>query len=259
MGVNYSSNTATEAVSILNTVVNSSTTNCKVSTSEVQEFGFNYLNGTTVDVNINADQITFINTECFSTTSFNTSLTNSISQAATQLATAISQQFSLPAFSEADNVVQITAQLANTIQNTFVNNCSQTLSEVQQYTVNGANNSHIIGTLNFQQGLDDVNQCIFKNSAVNSLQNKLAQAVSQSATAKTANTIAGIIAAAFGSFFLIVAVVFVLLAFGVIGGGKSVTSGASSLTPPSVSPGLGKNAATESTLATTVEEAAIVA
>lgn len=162
------------------------------------------------DVNIDQFSLNQINASCMESGSTTSNINAQISQAASQLASAVNQSLDLnPGSTEAENIASNIINLMMSVQNTVQNQCF--LNTVQQQSVNIFTCGHEkFNGININQ--ESYNQaitnCVFSNSSVTSLQSALEQSITQSAKATVENSLGLLL-----TVIIIVVILFLLISF----------------------------------------------
>lgn len=163
---------------------------------------------------INFNEVTTLDLNCLSTLVNSTDVVSQISQAATQVAKSISQNFSPGTWSEADANNFVYNYISGTINvtNTNYQSCVTTAMQSEQITIlPGANFVNgTSGVINFNETLNAAATCTLNASNSNQVTQNLSQTLSQIATAIVQNSLA-ILAIA----ILLIVIIFFLFDFGV--------------------------------------------
>ena len=217
MGSTYSKNAVNAAINVISNVAISATNTCQTVYSQEQGFSV-CANNSNVDIgNISFNEAIYTNIDCLNDPTVLTTINNDVSQTISQVATAISQAFQLPTGgTDAQNVANATVDIANSVVEAFNQTCNVTLTQNQNVSICGSNNTVIVGDVNFNETIDSTVSCIQKVLSENGVTNKVSQAVSQTATAKVDSILGAIL------MILIIIVVMVILVM--FGGFKEITN-----------------------------------
>lgn len=205
MGGVQSKNIATENIDAIASVINDAVQNCG---QRVSEEVYQNIQAQGIDVGgdftLNADNVLIVKEACLQSETAVNDLDQSLQAAASQAAAAISQQLELSS-AKAKNVIDINAQIASSIKNEFVQNCSlQDFQEISQnvtLTDDTIGGSVIIDAKNYT---DSLVSCSTQGSATDRLRQRLEIEIEQEATAKVENF--------FAPFFIALAIIIGIIA-----------------------------------------------
>lgn len=219
-GKTLSTNTVDQSIDVFTDIVNEAYQQCTGSNVQSQVISVSGNVGSSININnVSFTQSAETYTMCEQTGSFLADIQQNISQNTDQVAQAIQAKFSiLPNTTEANNIVNLTTQIATEISNTYVNDCTFSTSQAQLIDASNNVNSNInLNNVTFNQSMQIVNECISQNSSVSDLSQQLSQAVRQKAKSETIG-ILGIIAAVLiiGMIFIALVVVLLIPGFGFV-------------------------------------------
>jgi len=188
-GGTESKNVVKENISAIASVINEAVQNCSQTISEeiFQNIDITGLK-TFGNVDISAKNMLMLKEGCLQSEQATNQLDQALQSAASQTATAIIQQ--LPSFSSAKskNIYNINAQIASSIKNEFVQNCSNTIDsginqniKISDSEIGG---SLVVGAENY---VSDLVSCSTKGDATNKLSQQLILQIQQEASAKVEN------------------------------------------------------------------------
>lgn len=219
-GKTLSTNSVNQSVDVFTNIINEAYQQCTGSNVQSQIVSISGNVGSVINVNnVSFTQSAQTYSMCEQTGSFLTDIQQNISQNSDQVAKAIQSGFSiLPGTSEADNIANLTTQIATEISNTYVNDCTFSTNQTQLLNIaNNVNSNVNVDNVTFNQSMEVVNTCISQNSTVTNLSQQIAQAVDQSAKSKSIG-ILGIIAAVLvlGMIFIALVVILLIPGFGFV-------------------------------------------
>lgn len=206
------SNIANETAKALISVSNTASQNCKFSVNELQSATVKLGTNTNINIYLDWAQYIVLQDSCYQESSIQNQINQEITQEANQIAKSIAQQFSLSS-ATASNVVTIVAEMSVAISNSFIQNCATFEDQTQIVVIEGGVNNVANIYSNWQQYNNSVLNCVQKDAAVNSAQQKLQQAVKQEADATVENFLAGIIGAIVAVFAVIGIIFFIAIYF----------------------------------------------
>ena len=163
---------------------------------------------------INFSEVTTLDQTCLSNMINNTDVISDISEAATQVAKSVAQNFSPGTWSDANanNFVYNYIDTAINVTNVNYQKCLTTAMQSEQ--INVAQGATFVnsttGVINFSESLNAASACTLTSSNNNSVTQSLSQTLSQIATAIVQNSLAILAIAA-----ILIVVVFFLFDFGV--------------------------------------------
>lgn len=186
MGGTQSEDIAEENLQSIASVINLAVQNCGQTLTESQVNNINLTAFKGKQVTINQKESLALKEGCLQSEAATTQLDQALQAAASQTASAISQQLQLST-AKSKNVIKINAQMASEVKNRFVQNCSNQASE-QQVTNIQAEGAEI-GTLiiNQTEYINDLVSCSTQGNVNDALKNNLKTSISQEATAKVEN------------------------------------------------------------------------
>ena len=159
--------------------------------------------------NITESQAVSTNLDCVQSSTTQTAIDNALSQAATQAASAVNQQFSIPGTSaEADNVITQVTELKNQISLSFTQECVAIIAQDQVDTIEDVDKNVTEGNINYTQTVDAVSSCVQNSDNVTNATNSLTQTLSQTATATIENFMGPLIA-----IIIVIIIVFGLIIY----------------------------------------------
>ncbi len=214
MGLALSSNVSKQLISASTDVVTTAYQNCQVDSSQVQNIAV--IDCSNVQILDNVFKQSYaVRADCVQQTQTDANIQSSINQQASQLATALTQQFGLGS-AAASNMSNNTIQLMTAVQNSYTQQCATKISSGQSIKCVGSNNVEINGNI-FDQTFEGTRSCM--QQAVSNTQADIAikQIISQTAKAKEANFLSGIIGGI--ALLLILGIIFMLIYSGTDGKG----------------------------------------
>jgi len=194
MGISSSTNTVNSMIKNANDVITNYENICKSSNSQVNTV-FNVSNGCNLDNDhINLSNYQAISQSCIQNNTIQVSMKSDIEQAMRQAATSVTQQFSFPSVSDANNFIKQSIDLGNQIFTNYINSCINIgLNSNLSFNCQGGTIKNTVIEINSYQSLTQ--QCIANNIDTIGLATKLISRLDQSASATQENT--------FGYFMLI--------------------------------------------------------
>nr|QBK92254.1 MAG: lipid membrane protein [Pithovirus LCPAC304] len=198
-------NIVDENLSAIASVINEAVQNCSQTVTQ-DIFQQILIQNTDIagNLEIGAEQTLILKQDCLQSEKAETKLDSSLQAVASQTAQAIAQQLELSG-AKAKNVIKINAEIASSIKNWFVQNCSQESSQLiaQNVTLTGdtIGGSVILQADNYTNNLI---KCSTQGSATLSLKSSLETEISQSATAKVESF--------FGPFFMAILIIIGVIA-----------------------------------------------
>lgn len=204
MGVSISKNTVNSLVSDTQTILNNYSNICSVTGASANaQFHANGCTFKDSPVTVFANQN--VSQNCISNNNIRSSIRANIQQQMQQTATAITQSFGFPSVSDAEDFINSSILLGNTIVDTFYNEClAQTANSNATFVcTNTTFDNSSVQIESFQQ---ITQTCIQNNNTVNNIQADLVQKLSQTSLAKQENAFAGV--------FLVVIVIILIIAYG---------------------------------------------
>lgn len=213
MGTAVSTNVSSQLISASTDIVTNTYQNCQMTSSQVQQIAVQGCSNVTIDNNY-FNQFYAVRGDCVQQISTSSATTANLQQQAQQLATALTQQFGL-GIADATNVSNNSIQLINDINNSYVQNCATTISSGQQIKCIDSNNVEINGNT-FSQTLNDTKTCMQQAVTDNQADLAIKQTISQTAKAKEANFLAGILGGI--GILLVLGIIILMVFYG--GGGK---------------------------------------
>lgn len=191
MGASISSSTVNSMVKNSVDVYNTYALNCSTISGSLNQITL----GTGCSINnstVLVEDALYVSQSCMQTNSNVNSINQSMKQAITAQATAITQQFSFPSVASARTFIKDSIDLADTISNNYSSNCKiNNSNQVNQVKCNGANvNNSVIEIESFQS----IQQtCATVNDEVNTVVSKLITDLQATSTAKQMDTFVSII------------------------------------------------------------------
>lgn len=220
MGGAYAKNTIDEAAKIMTSVAIEASQSCQSVVTQSQGLTIVAQKGAHVTIGPTAfSQVVSLNTQCLTEDTAQTDITSELDQAATQIAKAISQNFNLPGGgSTAENTAKLLAELSNEINVSFTQTCANIVNQAQNVNIvaSDTGTTVAVATLDFDQEVDAIINCVQNTSNVSQVKNTLTQTLTQEATAIVEN--------AAGLIIFIVAIVLVFLGFVIYQGEKAITN-----------------------------------
>jgi hypothetical protein len=201
MGASVSTNVANTVTNVSLGVVNTYSQDCSSNATQSQIIDINGCNCVVVS-GLTQGQNTYINTRCLQSASTQTKIDSSISQTMQQAASAIVQNFGLPAISVATDITNAVTQLGYSIANSYTQSCVTSFKQDQVVHCTNSNNVTITN-LDQQQTNQQITNCVAQDTTVSALTSQLTQLVSQTAVAKEEN--------AFTAFAIVGAVVVLIV------------------------------------------------
>lgn len=216
MGANFSStnNIGEQIIRSHISILNKQVLNCSQTGFQQESINVGPNSTFTNQGQINFNELTTLDTTCLSNMINSTDVVSQISEAATQVAKSISQNFSPGTWSEADANNFAYNYINTGINITNANYQSCVTSAMQSEQINVAANSTFLnsttGVINFNESLNAAAFCTLNSSNNNQVTQNLSQTLSQIATAIVQNSLALLAIAA-----IIIVIVFFLFDFGV--------------------------------------------
>lgn len=135
----------------------------------------------------------YVSQTCMQTNSTVNSINQSMKQAITQQATAITQQFSFPSVADAKTFIKLSVSLADTISNNYSSKCKIDNSTQVNSIIckDGAQIDNSVIEINSYQSLQQ--NCATVNDTVNSIKSQMITHLQQTTTAKQMDTFVAII------------------------------------------------------------------
>jgi hypothetical protein len=217
MSGSYATNTVKEVTNVMTKIAFNATQICQADVTDNQNITIT--NSGNINIgSIVGKQIIITNIKCAQSDTVQNQINNDISETSSQIANAITQALSItPSESQANNVGTIITNLGTQISETFTQKCVLNLQNNQTLDIqNNAGANLVIGSIDFEQDVNNVIQCIQQDSAVNDLATQLKVAISQSATAKEDSLIGALV------FILLILLVVVIVL--ISGGVKALTN-----------------------------------
>jgi hypothetical protein len=193
MGVASSSNTIKSMINTSMNVISTYEQICTVSKSQA-DIVFNISgNCQLTNDNIKIQDTQTIVQSCIQNNTTQNSLSSSVKQSMTQQAKAITQQFDFGTVGNAQNFIDQSAKLADTISQVYNQNCSVTgIQSNDSFTC--SNNAKITNSVIQIGSYQSLTQnCLANNTSINDLTANLVTLLSQTATAQNQNTFAAFI------------------------------------------------------------------
>ena len=171
--------------------------------------------------NISFDEIIVYNTSCIGNVNINSDIQSQISQAFSQAAEAIAQQYQI-AVADAKNIANVAAKIGTTIDNETVQNCINRASQNEEISIGcnlapdqpGFCNITIDGTT-FKQSNQVITNCVLSQTSTQNVINQVSQQIQQKATAKVESI--------FGPLFAIILIIIIIIVAPLMGGFKLLT------------------------------------
>jgi len=171
--------------------------------------------------NISFDEIIVYNTSCIANVNISSEVQNQISQAFSQAAQAIAQQFQV-AEADAVNIANVAATIGTTIDNETVQNCITQAAQNEEISVGcditpdqpGFCNITIDGTT-FKQSNQAITNCVLSQTSTQNVINQVSQQIQQKATAKVESI--------FGPLLAIILIIIIIIVAPLMGGFKLLT------------------------------------
>lgn len=221
MGAAVSSNVSSQLISASTDIITTAYQNCQVDANQFQQI-------VTIDCdNVQILDNTFkqfyaVRADCVQNTSSDANIQNNIQQQASQLAQAVTQQFGLGT-AVASDMGKNTIELVNNIQSSFTENCATKIASGQTIKCVGSNNVEINGNV-FDQSFEGTRSCMQDTVSNNQADTAIKQIISQTAKAKEANFLSGIIGGI--ALILILGIIFMLIYSGSDSKGAAIKGGA---------------------------------
>ena len=176
-------NYATLNLSAIASVLNLALQNCSQTLTESEITTIGISDSKVKNLNITQDESIVLKVGCLQSEEATTQLSQALQAAASQTATSIAQQLELSS-ADSKNVIKISAQMASSIKNEFVEKCVDEVSEKQVQNIKVQDSE--IGTLVLKQSefLNDLVTCSTKGSVNQKLVDDMKFSISQKATAK---------------------------------------------------------------------------
>lgn len=201
MGVSISRNTVNSMVNDTQTILNNYSNICSVTGASADaQISTNGCTITNSKLIVKANQ--YVSQNCISNNNIKSSIRANIQQQMQQTATAITQSFGFPSVADAEDFINSSILLGNSIVDTFYNEClAQTANSSATFTCNNSTfNNSTVEVESFEQ---ITQTCIQNNNVVNNIQADLVQKLSQTSLAKQENTFAGV-------FLVLIAIILVI-------------------------------------------------
>ena len=178
-----SENYANLNLSAIASVLNLALQNCSQTLTEDEVNNIILKDSKVKDLVINQDESIVLKVGCLQSEEATTQLSQALQAAASQTATSIAQQLELSS-SESKNVIKISANMASSIKNEFVEKCVDEISEKQVVNIQVEDSE--IGNLILKQKdfLNDLVTCSTKGTVNQKLVNDMTVSITQKATAK---------------------------------------------------------------------------
>ena len=179
---NYARVNLSEIASVLDLALQ----NCSQTLTESEITNIAITDSKLKNLNITQDELIVLKEGCLQSEEATTQLTQALQAAASQTATAIAQQLELSS-ADAKNVIKISANMASSIKNEFIEKCVDEISEKQVLDIKVQDSE--IGNLvvNQTEFLNDLVTCSTKGSVNQSLVDNMKVSISQKAAAKIEN------------------------------------------------------------------------
>lgn len=217
MGSTISRNTVEAVTDILINVNLNSIQTCQSTIRSVQEI---IIEGNNIDISgINLSQVVNTDLTCVQSTDTKTNIDNNIKIAIDQISKAINQQFHIGGV-DAENTTSFVTRLSTSINQTFIQTCTNNLVANQVIDVKGTNIKFT--NSNFDQNVNATQSCIKSDSSVVSDQNSLSQHITQTATAEVESLFGSIVGMIIASIVFIVIIIVILNSSGGSSGSTTV-------------------------------------
>jgi hypothetical protein len=183
-------------------------------------------NNNTITVqNILQGQTVNLNSDCVSKAAADTTISQDVTNAITQQASAIVGSLSIGS-SEANNIINNSYDLSQKVINTFEQTCSPLVnnSNVLKFTSSGTGNTILLAYINQEQLVNATTKCMQDTIASSNLAQSIEQDISQSATAKNEGLLdflKWIAIAIIAIIALIVIIVIIIVIVKAAGGGST--------------------------------------
>lgn len=188
MGASISKSTATNATKSAIDIANSFSQNCAQSLNQTQDFSLSGCSKVKIQ-SLNLGQNGSIDVKCLQNDSTRTQMRSAISSSLTQKTSAITQSLGLPSAAVADSVANEISNLSQTITNTYTQTCTAQFNSAQKFSCKNSKDI-TIGAINLNQSGETLASCTQSNRAVVDAENQLAAALSQTTSAKEADSFA---------------------------------------------------------------------
>jgi len=220
MGSSIAENYVNQTINVMTNSITTSTNQCSTNVTTGQ---YNIIRGGTsigCNVTVSANIETQVDMSCYASTDVQNNVSNDLSQAAKLQASAINQQFELLTYSDAINISNSYINLSNTMSTAFYNSCITDITTNQTNVIDCQGSTDMTVDVSFDDTTQLSQNCVFNNSNVVNISNKIKQSVKASATAEIKNYIAGVITAIIGLLLIVGLVLFLLLLVFKSTGGK---------------------------------------
>ena len=215
----YSSNTVEDGVRISINVLNEATQQCQTQVLESLSLDITGNKGGSINIgDIDWSQVIDMNINCTQTSTSQSSIDNSLQQTISQVAKAVAQAFSIPGNSaQSQNNTDLWTEIGTSIKNVYNQKCKNLLETTGDVRiVNNTNEDVTFASLNFNQQIDGMVNCIQTDSTVSDVKNKIVQNIEQKAES--------IIESLLGPLFTILLIIIVVIGVILFGGVKAVTN-----------------------------------
>lgn len=219
MGGQSSKNEIDSFISSVINVVTSSSQQCATFGNQIQGIVIKGVVGNINISNLDWSQWASVNVKCAQQTAVDNKAEQKITELIQQTAKTISQALDFnPGSADAKNITRLTTQLATSIVNTFKQTCATQFNQKQYIKISDAKGNINLNMFNWQQGIDDVTQCIQNSKAVNSAKNTLSQKTTQTASSIRKNILSFL-----GNFGFLIIILLIVIVLPFIGGISALT------------------------------------
>lgn len=220
MGNSIAENYVNQTLNVMTNSITTSTNQCSTNVTTGQYNIIRGGNSVNCNVTVSANIETQVDMSCYASTDVQNNVSNDLSQAAKLQAEAVNQQFALLTFSEAINMSNSYINLSNTMSTAFYNSCITDITTNQTNVIDCQGSTDMTVDVSFDDTTRLSQDCVFNNSNVVNISNKIKQSVKAAATAEIQNYIAGVITAIIGLLLIVGLVLFLLLLVFKSTGGK---------------------------------------
>lgn len=206
MGASISTNSVDSMIENSIKVINTYEQSCIAPATE-QQIIFNTDGCNFKGSPISFDNGSYIKQDCILNATTQSAISASVTQAISQTATAITQQFSFGTVASANNFIKSAIKLGEEISNTYLSKCVQETTD-QSITFNCNNSTFVDGMVNFKNFNSTTQNCVLTALTDSKARQDLIANFAQSAYAKQESTFLYILLAlglflAIGAWFLV--------------------------------------------------------
>ena len=200
MGVSVSTNSAEQVNAVANDVAVTFSNTCKSSIS--QQTGLNLVDcNLTIQDGIDLNQVANVSVTCLQNSSFQSTMTDAISDAVSQKANSITQSLGGLSVSDANTVSSLSNLLAQSVVQKYTQTCVNGISSDNIINCKGSNIT--AGYIKTQNTVNDYNTCTQQDHGEAAIVSRMQDIINQTATATEENSFNALI----GAGLLVIAVI----------------------------------------------------